>query len=220
MSITTAGREAPHEPSTGLQPSEPWNTVAEESAAANFGMWLFIGTEVLFFGGLFLSYTVARYLYNAGFLEAARHTNIYFGTANTIVLITSSLTMVVAIRGAGLGARRLVWICLAVTAALGAVFLIVKGFEYREDLKEHLFPGRGFALHGMGAALFFSLYWIMTGIHAVHLTVGVILVARFSWLMRSEPLRIPDLPIYGLYWHFVDTIWIFLYPLLYLSGRA
>jgi cytochrome c oxidase subunit III len=215
MSTITIG----HEPDAPA-PSEPWNSLAEESEAANFGMWLFLGTEVLFFGGMFLSYTVFRYLYTSDFLEAARHTNIYFGTANTFVLLTSSLTMVIAVRGANLGARRLVWITLAVTAALGALFLTIKGFEYREDFREHLIPGRDFAVQGMGAALFFALYWIMTGVHAVHLTAGVVLIARLAWLMRSEPLRLPDLPVYGLYWHFVDTVWIFLYPLLYLAGRA
>jgi cytochrome c oxidase subunit 3 len=203
-----------------LPPSEPWSNIAEETEAASFGMWLFLGTEVLFFGGLFLSYTIARFLYPQDFLEAARHTDIYLGATNTIVLLTSSLTMVVAVRGADLGARRLVWICLAATAALGALFLTIKGFEYWEDIREHLVPGRGFAVQGFGATLFFSLYWIMTSVHAVHLTVGVILIARLAWLMRSEPLRLPDLPVYGLYWHFVDTVWIFLFPLLYLAGRA
>jgi cytochrome c oxidase subunit 3 len=204
----------------GLTPSEPWNSIAEEKSAASFGMWLFLGTEVLFFGGMFLSYAVARYRFTDDFLEAARHTNLYFGTANTFVLLTSSLTMVVAIRGADIGARRLVWTCLAITAALGALFLTIKGFEYAEDIREHLVPGQEFAVHGMGAALFFALYWIMTGVHALHLSVGVVLIARLSWMMRSEPLELPDLPAYGLYWHFVDTVWIFLWPLLYLAGRV
>jgi cytochrome c oxidase subunit 3 len=128
--------------------------------------------------------------------------------------------MVAAVRGADLRARRLVRSCLAITAALGALFLTIKGFEYAEDIRENLLPGPMFALHGTGAALFFAHYWIMTGVHALHLSAGVVLIARLSWLMRSEPLELPDLPAYGLYWHFVDTVWIFLWPLLYLAGRA
>jgi cytochrome c oxidase subunit III len=204
----------------GFAPSEPWNSAAEERTAASFGMWLFLSTEVLFFSGLFLSYAVARYRFTEDFLEAARHTNIYFGTANTFVLLASSLTMAAAVRGADLGARRLVTSCLAITAALGILFLTIKGFEYAEDIREHLVPGPGFALHGMGGALFFALYWIMTGVHALHLSVGVVLIGRLAWLMRSQPLQLPDLPAYGLYWHFVDTVWIILWPLLYLAGRA
>ena len=200
---------------------EPWETIEEEQEAASFSMWLFLATEMLFFGGLFLCYTVYRFTDTDGFLAGARATDLRLGTINTIILLTSSLTMVMAVQGARLGLRGLVWRCLAATAILGAAFLAVKGYEWSEDLSRHLFPNTHFAIAERGASMFWALYWVMTGLHGVHLTIGVVIVARLAWLMRGlTSLKIPDLVTIGLYWHFVDTIWIFLYPLLYLSGRA
>jgi cytochrome c oxidase subunit 3 len=211
-----------HDPETeALSPSEPWSNVHEEREASNFGIWLFLATEMLFFGGLFLAYTVAHVTHPHGFVAAARETDIWFGTTNTVILLVSSLTMVVAVQGAEAGFRRLVWLTLAATAALGVLFLVVKGFEYREDIAHNLIPGTNFPIRLPGGSLFFSLYWIMTGVHALHLTVGIVLVARFAWLVRGGvPLATPDLAVYGLYWHFVDVIWMILYPLLYLVGRT
>lgn len=204
----------------GSEPTEPWNDVREETNAATFGMWLFLGTELLFFGGLFLAYTVTWVTHPKGFVEAARKTDIWFGTVNTVVLFTSALMMAMAVRGAETGSRSLAWRALASTAALGAIFLIIEGFEFSKNVDQNLVPGPAFPINEQGAEIFFSLYWIMTVLHAIHLIIGVILVARFALLMRSAPLDIPDLPAYGLYWQFVTTIWIVFYPLLYLIGRA
>ncbi len=200
---------------------EQWETIEEEQEAASFGMWLFLATELLFFGGLFLCYTVYRITNTDGFLAGARETDIRLGTINTVILLTSSLTMVMAVQGGRAGLRGLVWKCLAATALLGAAFLAVKGYEWSEDISRHLVPNAHFPIAIKGASMFFALYWVMTGLHGIHLTIGVAIVARLAWLMRGRTsLKIPDLITIGLYWHFVDTVWIFLYPLLYLSGRA
>ncbi len=206
---------------TGPAPSEPWETLEEEQNAANFGMWLFHVTEILFFGGMFLAYAVNRVNNPEGFLAGARATEIALGTINIVILLVSSVTMIVAVQGAQAGRRGLVWKCLAATAALGVLFLAVKGYEYRGDIEQGLVPGAHFSIAARGAAMFWGLYWVMTSVHALHLTVGVVLVARLAWFMsRLEPLLLPDLVTIALYWHFVDTVWIFLYPILYLPGRA
>ncbi len=202
-------------------PSEPWETSEEEQNAASFGMWLFLITEILFFGGMFLCYAVYRTNYPEGFLAGAKATEITLGTINIVILLASSVTMIMAVQGARAGLRGLVWKCLAATAALGVLFLAVKGYEYRDDLEQGLYPSAHFPIAQKGAALFWGLYWVMTFIHAIHLTVGVVLVARLAWFMsRLTPLLLPDLVTIALYWHFVDTVWIFLYPILYLPGRA
>jgi cytochrome c oxidase subunit III len=216
-SVSAAGEPV----ATAPAPSEPWETIEEEQEAASFGMWIFLATEVLFFSGLFATYTVYRYLNPEGFLAGARATEITLGTINTVILLVSSLTMIMAVQAARIGIRGVVWKCLAATSALGILFLAVKGYEYRQDLAQGLWPDAHFPIAVKGAALFWGLYWFMTGIHAVHLTIGVIIVGRLAWLMKSlTPLLLPDLVTIALYWHFVDTVWIFLYPVLYLPGRA
>jgi cytochrome c oxidase subunit 3 len=121
------------------------------------------------------------------------------------------------------GFRRLIILCLTGTAALGLAFLVVKGFEYKEDIDKHLLPGAHFALKQAGAQLFYGLYWLVTGVHAVHLTIGIVLVSRLALLGYRRKLVLhenPEIEITGLYWHLVDIIWIFLYPLIYLPGRV
>jgi cytochrome c oxidase subunit III len=206
---------------TAPAPSEPWETPEEEQHAASFGMWIFLATEVLFFGGMFLAYAVNRAGNPEGFLAGARETNITLGTINAAILLISSVTMIMAVQGAKAGFRGLVWKCLVATATLGVLFLAVKGLEYHDDLAEGLYPGEHFPIAVKGAAAFWGLYWMMTSIHAIHLSVGVVLVARLAWFMyRQTPLLLPDLVTIALYWHFVDTVWLFLYPILYLPGRA
>jgi len=206
---------------TALAPSEPWETLEEEQNAASFGMWLFLVTEILFFSGMFLCYAVYRTSNPEGFLAGAKATEIALGTINIVILLTSSVTMIMAVQGARAGLRGLVWKCLAATALLGVLFLAVKGYEYRDDLEQGLWPGAHFPIALKGAASFWGLYWVMTSVHAIHLTVGVVLVARLAWFMsRATSLLLPDLVTIALYWHFVDTVWIFLYPILYLPGRA
>jgi cytochrome c oxidase subunit 3 len=201
---------------------EPWTRLSRQREAATFGMWVFLTSELLFFSGMILVYAVCRYLQPTGFLAAARETNVWFGTINTMVLLTSSLAMAVAAQAGDAKLRRLAIACLAATVVLGVAFLTIKGFEYREDIKKHLLPGAGFAIAAPGAQLFFSVYWVMTGVHAIHLSIGIVLVARLilETARRELPLSSPEIQATALYWHLVDVIWIILYPLLYLGGRA
>jgi cytochrome c oxidase subunit 3 len=204
---------------------EPWHSFARQRGAGKFGIWVFLASEMLFFGALILTYTVCRIDHPMDFAAAGRETNVWFGTVNTAILLTSSLTMAVASQAAVAGrhSRRLVISCLTATAILGVAFLVVKGFEYKEDIEKHLVPGLQFAMHETGAQLFFGLYWLITGVHAIHLTIGIVLVSRLALLGYRRKIQIranPEIEITGLYWHLVDVIWIFLYPLIYLPGRA
>jgi len=202
---------------------QPWRTLSRQKEAATFGIWVFLASEALFFGSLLLVYTVARISYPQDFLLAGRETDIWFGTINTAILMTSSLTMAVASQTADVDARKLTVWCLTATIALGILFLILKGFEYKEDLDKHLWPSTDFALKEPGARIFFALYWTLTGVHAIHLTIGLFLVGRlaifggFRWVRLK---RNPQVEVTALYWHLVDVIWIILYPLIYLMGRA
>ncbi|HEX3809541.1 MAG TPA: cytochrome c oxidase subunit 3 [Rhizomicrobium sp.] len=201
----------------------PFENLQRQHQAVAFGMWIFLVSEVLLFAGLFAGYTVYRDLYPQGFLAAGRQTDIVFGTVNTAILMTSSLTMAVAGRASRAGFGQMARRLLIATFTLGALFLVLKGLEYREDIQRHLVPGAGFALAQRGAQIFFSYYWIMTGVHAVHVTAGLIAVMRLivvsrrnvGWLAGSASEDAT-----ALYWHLVDVIWIVLYPLLYLVGRA
>jgi cytochrome c oxidase subunit 3 len=204
---------------------EPWEYFERQQGAGKFGIWVFVASEVLFFGALMLTYTVCRIDHQNAFAAAGRETNIWYGTINTAILLTSSLTMAVASQAAAAGHhfRRLVISCLASTAALGLTFLVVKAFEYKEDIDKHLMPGPLFAVHEAGAQLFFGLYWLITGVHAIHLTIGIVLVIRLALLGQLDRLQLdenPEIEVTGLYWHLVDIVWIFLYPLIYLPGRA
>jgi cytochrome c oxidase subunit III len=212
---------------------EPWLSLHRQRQAAGFGMWVFLASEALFFGGLLLTYAAYRTLYPDAFAAAARETNIVFGTVNTAVLLTSSLTMAAAAEAAEAAEaapsaaaadrlRRLVLHCLAATACLGLAFLVVKGFEYAEDIREHLVPGAGFKLDDPRAQVFFAFYWVSTVVHAIHLSVGIGVVTTLAvqaW-RGTRSLASPAFEGAALFWHLVDIIWIFLYPLLYLPGRA
>ena len=204
---------------------EPWSEAHREREAAKFGIWVFLASEVLFFGALILTYTAYRVADPMAFAIAGRETNIWFGTVNTAVLLTSSLTMAIASQAANLeiAPRRLIGWCLFATAMLGVAFIILKGFEYKEDVEKHLFPGPLFPLSAPVSQIFFALYWILTSVHAVHLTIGIGLVSRLSASVlsrRMHPHRHPQIEVTALYWHLVDIVWIFLYPLLYLPGRS
>jgi cytochrome c oxidase subunit 3 len=202
-----------------------FDDAGQQREAAALGMWLFLATEVLFFGGLFAAYMIYRVWYPATFGDASRTLDIVLGSANTLVLITSSLTMALAVRAAATDRRRQLMVLLVVTMALGAVFLGVKGVEYHQKFVEHHVPGFGFHFEGTAperANLFFSLYFAMTGLHAVHMVVGLgVLGVIFVMAARRRFSAAWHTPveISGLYWHFVDIIWIFLFPLLYLVDR-
>jgi cytochrome c oxidase subunit 3 len=169
---------------TALLIREPWQSFDRQRTAGTFGIWVFLASEMLFFGALILTYTVCRLDNAAAFAEAGRETNIFYGTLNTAILLTSRLTMAVVAQAAEAGQemRRLIVFCLAATAALGLAFLVVKGFEYAEDIEKHLVPGPHFALEPVGAQLFFGLYWLVTGVHAIHLMIGIVLVSRLALL--------------------------------------
>jgi cytochrome c oxidase subunit 3 len=197
----------------------------QQRAAASLGMWVFLVTEVMFFGGLFTAYAAYRVLFPEAFAHASHHLDVRLGTLNTAVLIASSLTMALAVRAAHLGQQRPAARWLLATALLGATFLGVKGLEYAHKFHEGLVPGPYFTYAGPDAPhaqLFFSLYFAMTGVHALHMVIGIGLVAWLVLLVRRGRVGSGyDTPVEltGLYWHFVDIVWIFLFPFLYLIGR-
>jgi cytochrome c oxidase subunit 3 len=205
--------------------ARPLDPASWREHTAALGMWVFLATEVMFFGAIFLGYLYLR-AHNAEAVAAAsRHTHEWLGTINTAILLTSSFSMALAVRFSQLARRKTVQRLLWVTAALGAAFLAVKFTEYTLEWKEGLVPGLHFTIveNARVTALFFFLYFVATGVHAVHLTIGVLTVLWLSWRLR-EP-RFPDaradeIEVLGLYWHFVDAIWIFLYPLFYLVSLS
>lgn len=201
---------------------EPWPSVAREREGIAFGVWTFLASEILFFSGLFLSYTIYRNLYPEAFRIASHETDILYGSVNTALLLTSSFIMTLALHASEQGRRRILAVCLLLTAAFGLAFLGVKGLEYADDIDKHLAPGPDFRLKPAATRLFFTLYWVMTGVHAIHLTVGVVLVTYVGLLALKEalPARSPAIEAVSLYWHFVDSVWIVLYALIYLPGRS
>jgi cytochrome c oxidase subunit 3 len=204
----------------GLQ--EPWPNHALQREGVGVGMWLFLMSEVLFFAALFITYAVYRSFNADAFRIAASHTEILYGASNTAILITSSLTMTVALRAATAQLRQLTVACLLATAILGLAFLTLKGLEYHDDLTKSLFPGADFPLSPPQTQLFWMMYWVMTGIHAVHLTAGILVVLTVAFLFHREIIPVQGSTAEGvsIYWHFVDCVWIVLFPLLYLVGRT
>ena len=193
------------------------------------GMWTFLATELLVFGALFTGYTVYRNLYAPSFEEASQHLNLLIGGGNTIVLLTSSLTMALAVRAAQIGRRQALVAFLIVTALLGAAFLGLKAVEYYLDYLDRLVPGLAFQpaewqhdqVNPDHVRLFLLCYYIMTGLHALHLTIGIAVLAvlaLLAWRGSLPAYHYTPIETWGLYWHFVDIIWIFLLPLLYLIG--
>jgi cytochrome c oxidase subunit III len=212
----------------GLRPAplaHQFDDLDQQKEAATLGMWIFLCTEVLFFGGLFMIYLVYRHWYPAAFAAASHGLIVGAGTLNTAVLITSSLTMALAVHAAETGDRRALMRFLAITMGLGCVFLGVKAFEYHSEFLEHHVPGVGFqfeARYVHQAQIFYSLYFVMTGLHALHMIIGLGIMAfmlRWSYRRVISPAYPNPIEVAGLYWHFVDIVWIFLFPLLYLIGR-
>jgi cytochrome c oxidase subunit III len=212
-----------HEPWDGLGTPED-EALSYQRFGATFGIWIFIASEMLFFGALFLVYAAVRAEHAEAFAAAARETNIGYGTLNTAILLTSGLTAAAASRASEHAAlTRLTRWCLVATTLLGLAFLAVKGMEYREDIAGHLVPGAGFKLPEAAAQLFFGFYWLSTGIHGIHLAIGIGLVARLIVIGWRHPDRLsgnPQVEVTLLYWGFVDMVWLFLYPALYLAGRS
>ena len=197
----------------------------QQHDASTLGMWLFLVQEVMFFGGLFLAYVVYRTSFPEAFHAGSHELDITLGAFNTVVLLTSSLTMALSVHAAQVSKRGMLIVNLILTLILGSIFLGVKVIEYAAKFEHHLVPGPPFAFHGpdaTNAQLFFSLYFAMTGLHALHMIIGagllMVLIVRSTQGMFNKNYYTP-VEMVGLYWHFVDLVWIFLFPLLYLLGR-
>ena len=197
----------------------------QQHEAARVGMWIFLATEVMFFGGMFMGYTFYRIAYPQAFAGASNRLDLWLGTINTAVLIGSSFTMALAVRSAQVGKQKGLVIFLALTIVLGMIFLGVKFTEYYAKFVEHLIPGGAFVYEGSmahGAEIYFSFYFAMTGMHALHMIIGIVLLTALivkASHKRFSPGYFTPVELVGLYWHFVDIVWIFLFPLLYLVGR-
>lgn len=205
---------------------EQFETPAQQKEASTLGMWIFLVTEIMFFGGLFLAYAIYRREFASAFAVASNTLDVVIGAANTAVLLCSSFTMVLAVRAAQMGSRKALIVFLILTILLGGVFLGVKAYEWNLKFEEHHVPGATFHLEGTPeqgpAQLFFSLYFTMTGLHALHMIIGEGLMLFLLWEAyagKYSPSYYTPVDVGGLYWHFVDIIWIFLFPLLYLIAR-
>jgi cytochrome c oxidase subunit III len=204
----------------------PFKEAGHQRESALFGMWIFLVTEVLFFGGLFTAYLVYRFSHAQAFAEAAQHQEWYLGCLNTAVLLLSGFTMALAVEAVRRRDRTWLLRLFIVTWLLGAIFLGIEGWEYHRKFVEHLVPGRDFHFQGSdpaGPQMFFCLYFTMTGLHMFHVSVGLILIFLFgAWSgWSSRPFLHPNrFEVLGLYWAFVDIVWLFLYPLFYLINPS
>lgn len=224
-----------------------FDNMEQQRDASSIGMWVFIAQEIMFFGGLFAAYIVFRAKYPDVFAEASRdHLSVVWGSINTVVLICSSLTMALAVHAAQIGNRRSLVNFLVATMFLGTVFLGIKAVEYNDKFNHHLFPGKEFHYAGGQTGIdldaapevrtgnfrvgelnskpyqaFFWIYFAMTGLHALHMIIGIGILAVLTFLSYRGaygPEYNAPIELTGLYWHFVDIVWIFLFPLLYLIG--
>jgi cytochrome c oxidase subunit III len=233
--VLTHGAPAPA--STRLQ--HHFDTMAQQKEAVTLGMWVFLVTEIMFFGGMFAAYLIYRMWYYDGFVAASRELDLVLGGINTVVLIGSSLTVALGVHAAQTGKKQQTVNYLLLTGLLGLAFLVIKYFEYSSKFDLHaahhgasmirLFPGAGiFEVTGEYAGIasqmriFMVLYFALTGMHALHMIIGIGILAVITWMaMKGEfsPRWYAPVEIFGLYWHFVDIVWIFLFPLLYLVNR-
>lgn len=202
----------------------------QQQEAATLGMWSFLITEILFFGGLILAYTIFRAKYPMAFTAGSHELDVAIGGFNTFILICSSLTMAMAVHFAQLDKQKLVFWFMIGTLIFGSIFLGIKVYEYADKVEHHHVPGHNFEYHGEFAnevnprnvELYFFLYFAMTGVHAAHMIVGAGVLIWLMFKVRARAFSAQyyaPVEMFGLYWHFVDIVWIFLYPLLYLIGR-
>jgi cytochrome c oxidase subunit 3 len=226
--VTDANAQAEHH--AGLK--HQFENLEQQQDADTLGIWVFLVTEIMFFGGLFAAYAIYRWLYFAAFEGGSHILDVRLGALNTGVLICSSLTMALSVRSAQTGNRRALVLFLVLTMILGAVFLGVKAYEYDQKFVEHVVPGLDWAPEGdvlakvapggLGhAELYFIFYFAMTGLHAIHMIIGMGLLLFLVLRGRKgtyTPHYFAPVEVVGLYWHFVDIVWIFLFPLLYLIG--
>ena len=229
--VATAPADSSHAHGHDSHLAHQFEDVEQQKSSATLGMWAFLGTEVMFFGGLFAAYCVYRFTAPDAFALAARHLSVPWGSFNTFVLLTSSLTVALAVRAGQTGDRKKQVQMLVATIVLGTAFLGVKAIEYTMEFQEHLVPFWHFdpahlhAPEGFSpfllkrAEMFFVFYFFMTGLHALHMIIGI---GVWIWItLRARrgdftPQYYTPLELTGLYWHFVDIVWVFLYPLLYL----
>ncbi|HEX3724655.1 MAG TPA: cytochrome c oxidase subunit 3 [Pirellulales bacterium] len=232
--LLTPGERAmlPHTILSRHRLEEQFENLEQQHHVAATGMWVFLATEVMFFGTLFLSLSVYRWQYGEAFEHASERLNWIIGGTNTAVLLVSSFTVVLAVHHAQLGQRKPLMVCLALTALLGTVFLVLKGLEYYIDYRENLIPGWRFVADewtnsGLAAEqvpqvkLFLVFYWVMTLFHGLHVTIGIVAVLVMLALASRNhfsPAYYSPVDVVALYWHFVDIVWIFLLPMLYLLG--
>jgi cytochrome c oxidase subunit 3 len=208
-----------------------FDTMEQQKEAGTIGMWVFLLTEIMFFGGLFLAYIIYRAKYPDGFAIASNTLDVRLGGLNTVVLIVSSLTMAMAVHSAQIGKQKKLIIYLVLTLILGCVFLGVKAVEYEHKIATGLFPAEwtynwnehhsAKAEYATQAHIFIWIYFAMTGLHALHMVIGagmLLFLIYFAWRGKYSPAYYAPVELGGLYWHFVDIVWIFLFPLLYLLG--
>ncbi len=205
---------------------EQFDDAGQQREAATLGMWVFLATEILFFGVLFASYAIYRVRDPDGFAAGSRLTDMLLGTIETAVLLISSCLVALAVRALKLDRHRAAAWLMAGTSALGIAFLVMHGFEYHKEYTEHLIPGLDFARegpHAQAIELFFFLYYCITGFHSLHVAIGVIVLLVLAVRIRRGafgPQRCNTPELAALYWHLVDIVWIFVYPAIYLVGRA
>jgi cytochrome c oxidase subunit 3 len=221
--MSSSDAHADHAVERGLpHHAHHFETQAQQDGAVRLGMWLFLGTEVLLFAGLFLGYTVYRHFYHEAFHEASRHLSLAFGTTNTIVLITSSLSVALAYDAVKKGKNKLAAGMLIFTILCAFAFLGIKSMEYAEKFREGALPGKWYHFSEVtapGANLYYTVYFLATGLHAFHVIVGMsVLIWVLKGVVQGKygPKNYVAVELGGLYWHLVDLVWIFLFPLLYL----
>ncbi|TAL66934.1 MAG: cytochrome c oxidase subunit 3 family protein [Bacteroidetes bacterium] len=194
--------------------------IHRDDQASKTGMWLFLFTEMLLFGGLFVVYSVYRFRNPEAFHQAAHELNLFIGTVNTIILLTSSTTIAMSVSAIQKKNKNLALLLLGITIFLGLAFLINKYFEWGAHIKEHIYPGSSIlALRGQGDVLFYGLYFFMTGLHALHIIIGLVFIGFITVFIIRDKINYCNFVLLensGLYWHLVDLIWIFLFPLFYL----
>jgi cytochrome c oxidase subunit 3 len=194
--------------------------IHRDDLASKTGMWFFLFTEMLLFGGLFIVYSIYRYRNGEAFHLAAQELNVTIGTINTIILLISSTTIAMSITAIQLKNKKFALVLLCITILLGLAFLVNKYFEWGEHIKEHIYPGSSvLALRGQGDVLFYGLYFFMTGLHALHIIIGLAFIAVIAVKIYRNSISSDNFVLLensGLYWHLVDLIWIFLFPLFYL----
>jgi len=214
---------------SGSRLQSHFRDLEQQYETSTFGMWVFLVTELMFFGGLFMAYTFYRIQFPDSWIHASEHLNRWLGLGNTIVLIASSLTMALAVHSARMSKGKMVAFWIGMTMLLGSIFLGVKAYEYMGKWEHGLFPGNFFFVSPHGVAdtghqkIYFSLYFAMTGLHATHMVIGMgimVYIALQALKGAYTEKWFTPVEILGLYWHFVDLVWIFLFPLLYLLGHS